>query len=71
MMTAERSQQLIALRQALITDLAPKKCNTHSHPFRKERGMDGAQRFRTCIAIQNFWAGSISAKATRGMKIVD
>ncbi|MGB9407852.1 MAG: hypothetical protein WCA89_09965 [Terracidiphilus sp.] len=47
MMTAERSQQLFALRQALITDLAPKKYNTPSHPFRKKRGMDGVQRFRT------------------------
>jgi hypothetical protein len=30
-----------------FTDPAPKKCNTPSHPFRKKRGMDGAQRFKT------------------------
>jgi hypothetical protein len=30
---------------AQFTDPAPKKYNTPSHPFRIERGMDGAQRF--------------------------
>ena len=29
------------------SDPAPKKCNTPSHPFRKKRGMYGAQRFKT------------------------
>jgi hypothetical protein len=30
-----------------FTDSAPKKWNTPSHPFRKKRGMDGAQLFKT------------------------
>ena len=43
----EEVQEADSTGQTHLTDPAPKKCNTPSHPFRKKRGMDGAQRFKT------------------------